>query len=220
VFQQLSYENNHELRGAASKQCHVIYNVSPQNSWELYRVDIDPLETRDVIATPGPCAEARGVLEAWFDHSELPPEAADALLDARPSLASPTPVDFGDGARLLGVDLPSAPVRRGASIEVTYTWEARGEIAEGWKVFAHFEAPGGGRFLGDHAPARPLAWWRKGQFIRYTETVRVPANAPRGDYVLWLGLFRGNQRAPARSLDASTKVRDDRAAVGVVRVVP
>src|SRR5690606_30977731 len=53
VFQQLSYEGNHELRGAASTKCHVIYNVSPDTSWELYRVDIDPLESRDVVDDPG-----------------------------------------------------------------------------------------------------------------------------------------------------------------------
>ena len=41
MFQQLSYEGNHEMRAGASRDCHVIYNVSPDTSWEVYRVDRD-----------------------------------------------------------------------------------------------------------------------------------------------------------------------------------
>lgn len=218
VFQQLSYENEHELRGAASQRCHIIYNVSPANTWELYRIDQDPREERDVIDDPGACAHARHALEQWYDASEIPPEAAGALLPAAPSLAEPLDVDFGDSVRLLAVDVSQETARAGDALELELTWEARGRLDDGWRVFVHFEAPGGGRFLGDHEPARPLSWWRAGQYIRYRHTVRVPANAKPGDYVVWLGLFRGNERMPASSTTAA-KVRDDRAAVGVVRIV-
>ena len=214
VFQQLSYENNNEMRAAASKQCHVIYNVSPDTSWELYRVDVDPQETRDVIDTPGPCAGARAALEAWYDRAEIPTGAAEALLDARPEVARPTPVDFGDEVRLLGVDLPAGPVRAGQPFEVTYTFEARGPLPGGWKIFAHFEGPG--RFLGDHEPPRPFSWWRDGQFIRYSQTVTVPKNTRPGAYHLWMGLFRKGERRPARG--EGVEVREDRADVGTVQV--
>ena len=70
VFQQLSYEGNHEIRAAASKQCHIIFNVSPQTSWELYRTDTDPDETTDIIDNPGPCKNAKATLEKWYDASE------------------------------------------------------------------------------------------------------------------------------------------------------
>ncbi len=218
VYQQLSFENNNEQRAAASKQCHVIYYVSPQNSWELYRIDEDPEERRDAIDSPGACADARENLEAWYDQSEIPPDAAEALLNGRPTIAEPLNVELGDKLRLLSVDLPSGTVRPGDSVDVTYTWEALGQPAEGWKVFIHFEAPGGGRFLGDHEPARPFTWWRSGQFIRYTKTVTIPRNAGRGDYVMWMGLFRGNERRSVSSSNARVRVRDDRAAVGVVKV--
>src|SRR4029078_8918369 len=42
VFQQLSYEGNHEMRAGVDARCHVIYNVSPDTSWEVYRIDRDP----------------------------------------------------------------------------------------------------------------------------------------------------------------------------------
>ncbi len=215
VFQQLSYENNNEMRAAASQRCHVIYNVSPDTSWELYRIDIDPQERRDVIDTPGPCGEVRATLEAWYDRSQLPAGAADALLSERPDIANPTPVHFGTELTLLKAELPTRPVRAGQTFDITYTFAAHAPLPGGWKLFAHFEGPG--RFLGDHGPPRPMSWWRSGQFIRYTHTVTVPAQARPGEYRLWLGLFRKQERHPARS--DTQNVIDDRVDMGTVEVI-
>src|SRR5262249_36198605 len=66
VFQQLSYEGNHEMRAGASQRCHVIYNVSPDTSWEVYRLDRDPGETRDLAADEDECADTRRAVERWF----------------------------------------------------------------------------------------------------------------------------------------------------------
>lgn len=216
VFQQLSYENDNEMRAAVSKQCHVIFNVSPHTSWELYRIDIDPDETRDVVDQPGPCAPVRDTLELWYDESQVPPGALEALLPGPPELGQTRPVDFGDEIRLLAVEMPEQ-VRAGRSFEVTYTFEARGQLEPGWKVFAHFEGDRGGRFLGDHQPPRPFEWWRKGQHIRYRQPVTVPPGSPPGTYHLWMGIYRGNERRPVRS--GSAPVVDDRADVAQVRVV-
>jgi arylsulfatase A-like enzyme len=216
VFQELSYENNNEMRAAVSKQCHVIFNVSPHTSWELYRIDIDPDETRDVIDRPGPCAPVREALELWYDRSQIPPGAAEALLPGPPELDGARPVDFGDEVRLLSVEVPDQ-VRPGQGFEVTYTFEARGRLDPGWKIFAHFEGDRGGRFLGDHQPPRPFEWWSEGQYIRYRQPVTVPPGSPPGTYHMWIGIYRGNQRRPVRS--GSVAVKDQRADVAQVRVV-
>jgi arylsulfatase A-like enzyme len=216
VFQQLSYEGNHEMRAAASRRCHVIYNISPHASWEVYRIDRDPGETVDRSGDAGECREVREQLAAWYDRSNLPAGAAEALLRGRPAVARRLDVDFGDEVRLLAVDLPAGPVAPGASFPVTYTFEARGPLNGGWKVFAHFEAGGGARFQGDHEPPRPLAWWRAGQFVRYTREVSVPPGARAGRYALWMGLFRRDRRRPASSRVVT--VADDRARVGEVEV--
>jgi hypothetical protein len=219
VFQELSYENNNEMRAAASQHCHVIYNVSPHTSWEIYRLDGDPTEHHDVSDDPGPCAATRGELERWYDASQVPEGAADALLSARPDIAHPLDVDFGGEVRLLEAALP-AQVRAGDSFPMTLTYEARGRLGHGWKVFAHFEAErGGGRFTADHAPARPFDWWRPGQFIRYTQTVSVPRSSGAGRYHLWLGLWKGSTRRPAQSPGPAVPVVDDRVDVGSVEVV-
>lgn len=217
VFQQLSYENDNEKRAAAGKQCHVIYNVSPETSWELYRVDVDPQEEHDVIdelEDGGPCADTRAALEAWYDRAELPAGAMEALLPGPPRIDGPAPVRFGQEVELLAVDLPAGAVRAGQSVPVTFTFAAHGALRGGWKIFAHFEGPG--RFLGDHEPPRPFSWWRDGQHIRYTHTVTIPPKTPAGTYELWLGLFRGSERQPAHS--TAVPVHDHRARVGTLRV--
>jgi len=218
VFQQLSYENNHEMRGAADQRCHVIYNVSPDTSWEAYRIDTDPGEQHDVDSESGPCLPVRRELERWYDQAQVPAGAAGTLLSARPELAHPLGVFFGDELELLAVDLP-AQAHAGEAFTVTWTYAAHGALADGWKVFAHFERPGGGRFTGDHAPVRPFSWWRAGQYIRYATQATVPRGTIPGRYELWAGVWKGGTRRHARA-PAGTPVDGDRVDVGAVEVVP
>ncbi|HUJ57148.1 MAG TPA: sulfatase-like hydrolase/transferase [Kofleriaceae bacterium] len=215
VFQQLSFENNNEKRGGASQQCHVIYNVSPDTSWEVYRVDRDAMETDDV-SDDDECATTRRAVERWYDLETVPPGAAEALLPSRPAIAAPLDADLGDSVRLLAVDLPAA-ARPGDTIPVTWTFEARGRVAQGWKVFAHLEGPGGAFVNADHAPARPLEWWRPGQFIRYTTELALP-RGPTGRYTLWVGLFRGSERAHASAPHA--RIDRDGVAAATIEVGP
>ena len=98
VFQQLSYEGNHEMRGGAEPRCHVIYNVSPDTSWEVYRVDRDPLETDGPRRRRRRVRRRRGArVERWYDAEQIPAGAAEALLPARPAIAAPLDADLGDG---------------------------------------------------------------------------------------------------------------------------
>lgn len=219
VFQQLSYEGDHELRAGASQRCHVIYNLSPDTSWEVYRLDDDPLETRDHADDRDVCADTRRAVELWFDAEQVPPGAVEALLPARPELASPLDVDLGDAVRLLAVEAP-ASARPGEAIRLTWTFECRGEVDPGWKVFVHVE--GAGRSMlanGDHAPARPFPWWRPGQHIRYSTTLAIPRHA-RGRYTVWAGLFRGKARAKAAAPRGGVRLERDAVAVATFEVVP
>jgi hypothetical protein len=218
IFQQLSYEGNHELRAGASRRCHVIYNVSPDPGWEVYRLDEDPGETRDLAADDaddpeqGACADTRRAVERWYDAEQIPAGAAEALLPGRPAIAAPLDADLGPAVRLLAVDAPAA-ARPGEPLRLTWTFECRGPVAAGWKVFAHVVGPGGSMLAnGDHAPARPFEWWQPGQFIRYSTAIPIPRHA-RGPYTLMAGLFRGTTRAKA----AAPRARVDRDAVEIAR---
>ncbi|HEX5062898.1 MAG TPA: sulfatase-like hydrolase/transferase, partial [Kofleriaceae bacterium] len=198
LFQQLSYENNHEMRGGVDAHCHVIYNVSPETSWEVYRVDRDPLETEDVSGDSDQCADTRRAFERWYDAGQVPPGAAEALLPTRPAMAKPLDADLGDSVRLLGVDVP-AQAKPGDAVNVTWTFEARGKVPADWKLFVHVKGPGNIFINGDHKPTRPFEWWTAGQFIQYSTTITLPRFAQPGAYTIWVGMFRGNQRATVRA---------------------
>ena len=217
VFQQVQYEGDHDKRGAASARCHVLYDISPHTAWQVYDVERDPGETRDISGAPGRCVTTRRAFERWFDSAQIPAGAADALLSGPPDIAHPLDVDLGPEVRLLAVDLP-AEVHPGQPFDITWTFAARGRLPDGWKVFVHFENGKGGRFTADHPPARPFAWWRAGQFVRYTISATVPASAPTGDYALWTGLWRKQARRPITAPPGLVVV-DNRAKVATVRVV-
>jgi arylsulfatase A-like enzyme len=219
VFQQLSYEGNHEMRAGVDARCHVIYNVSPDTSWEVYRIDRDPLESHD-LAGDDECSDTRAAVEHWFDAEQVPQGAVEALLPARPEIAAPLDADLGDAVRLLAVEAP-ARVKPGEPISLTWTFEARGVVGAAWRVFVHVAGPGeAGRvfFNGDHHPIRPFEWWRAGQFIRYTSTVVVPRSAAPGHYTVWAGLFDAARRAPARAPHA--RVVENAVAVAELEVAP
>ena len=225
VFQQLSYENNHEMRAGVDARCHVIYNVSPDTSWEIYRIDRDPLETRD-LAGDDECAETRRAVEQWYDTEQVPAGAIEALLPGKPVIAAPLDADLGDAVRLLAVaaanatadPIAAAHIRPGDTVALTWTFEARGTVGPGWRMFVHVEGPNKAFVNGDHKPARPFEWWRAGQFIRYTTTVVIPRTAAPGRYVVWAGLFEGNRRAKARAPRA--KIVDDAVAATELEVSP
>jgi choline-sulfatase len=216
VFQQLSYEGNHELRAGADQRCHVIYNVSPDTSWEVYRVDRDPLETED-LASSDECTDSRRAIERWYDREQVPKGAAEALLTTRPAIGAPLDVAFGDAVRLLALEVP-ARVKRGEPVTLTWTFEARGTVEAGWKLFVHAEGPNKFMLNGDHRPARPFEWWRPGQFIRYSTTVMVPRNTPSGKFTVWTGVFAGKRRMPASS--SRVKPTNNAVAAATFEVIP
>ncbi|MEO7729751.1 MAG: sulfatase-like hydrolase/transferase, partial [Kofleriaceae bacterium] len=226
VFQQLSYENNHEMRAGVDARCHVIYNVSPDTSWEVYRVDRDPLETRDLAGDDDACAETRRAVEQWYDAQQVPAGAAEALLPGKPAITAPLDAELGDEVHLLAVEAANAApdpaiggrIRPGDTVALTWTFEARGRIAPGWRMFVHVEGPNKLFFNGDHRPPRPFEWWRAGQYIRYTTTVVIPRTAAPGRYLVWAGMFEGNRRAKARAPRA--KIVDDAVAATELEVSP
>ena len=175
------------------------------------------IETRDRSGAPGRCGAARRTFERWFDSAQIPAGAAESLLSGPPDIAHPLDVDLGPEVRLLAVDLP-ARVTAGQAFDITWTFAARGRLADGWKVFVHFEAPTGGRFTADHPPARPFAWWRPGQYVRYTITATVPAGSPPGEYALWTGLWRKQDRRPVTA-PPGIMVKDNRVKVATLEVV-
>ena len=217
MFQQLSYENNHEMRAGVSRNCHVIYNVSPDTSWEVYRIDRDPRETEDLAGDEDECEDTRRSVERWYDSEQVPPGAAAALLPGRPPIAAPLDIGFGDDVRLVAFEAPKT-AKPGDTVTFLWTFEARGTPDPGWKMFVHVEAPGHLMVNGDHQPARPFEWWKAGQYIRYATTLALPRTPPKTSYTVWAGMFHGNARAHVAAPRA--RVESDAVALATIEVAP
>ncbi len=221
VFQQLSYENNNEKRGGTDGTCHVIYNVSPDPSWEVYRIDRDPLEAHDLSTDDSECAATRHAVEKWYDAETVPPGAGEALLAAKPAIAKPIETDFGTdfgtNLRLLALDAPDH-AKAGDQITLTWTWEARGHMPSGWRVFVHLvDAHAKMVANGDHVPARPFEWWKPGQFIRYPTSVTIPRGLS-GPLTIQAGLFRGNEQMHAQG--GTAKLVGNEVVAATIEVTP
>ena len=213
VPQQLSYEGNHEMRAGVDEHCHVIYNVSPETSWEVYRVDRDPLEGEDLAGDDDACAASRRTFEHGYDISAIPAGAAHAVLAQPPQIAAPLNADFENGVRLLAVDAP-ATAKMGDTIDVTWTWQAISAPPRGWKVFVHLDGP---KFTNaDHEPALPFDVWKPGQYIRYTRPITLP-RVP-GKYTIKAGLWNGSRNANVTG--ARGKVDKNAVAAATIEVVP
>lgn len=116
---------------------------------------------------------------------------AQSIVDTRPVVKKALDVDFVEGVRLVAADTDGKPVRRGDAIEVTWVWEALQDIEGGWKIFVHLEGPGR-RATHDHHPVDdlfPMGRWKKGQIIRYTQTIPIMADFPEGAARLYAGIF-------------------------------
>ena len=213
VFQQLSFENNNEKRGAADGECHVIYNVSPDPSWEVYRTDRDPGEAHDLSYDDDECKATRDAFVHWYDNTRVLPNAKAALLAAKPAIAHPVDVTYGSDIQLDSVDVP-AKVKPG-DISLVWTFDAKGTPPPGNKLFVHIESPGAAMQNGDHTPDRPFEYWKSGQTIRYTTTIHVTRP---GVYTVWAGVFKDATRMHATTTTA-TKIRNgDEAAVATFEV--
>ena len=147
----------------------------------------------------------------------MPAGAAEALLPARPPIAAPLDADLGDDVRLLGALVP-AQAKPGESVTVTWTFEAKRRVPAGWRLFVHVKGPSNTYINADHKPARPFEWWQPGQFIRYSTTITLPRHTPPGTYTVWVGMFRGHQRAPVRA--PRVRVDNNALAAATFEVVP
>ncbi|MCP4195681.1 MAG: sulfatase-like hydrolase/transferase [Proteobacteria bacterium] len=223
VFQEVVFEGPTEIRAAVSKKWHIIYNMLPDNTLELYDLESDPEENKD-IWEKDKAKKIEQELLAWIDKSRLPPEAfgqlATALLDKKPTPAIPMDAVFDDKVKLLGLDLPKNPVKRGETIDITWYFKSLAQVRGRWRIFVHFEGSGR-RFSGDHDPvegALPLRVWKPGQIIADKQTITVPVTTRPGDYTIYMGIYKRKERMKIASPGRTTS--GSRLKVGSIRITP
>jgi hypothetical protein len=139
-----------------------------------------------------------------------------AVSRIRPTPKVPADAELGDAVKILGADLPEAPVARGARLSARFFFEARDELDRDWQIFLHIDARAGSyRIHGDHWPVGGkyhTSLWRPGDFVADSWSTVVPREAPPGPYDVWLGFYIGDERLPftggaPASHDGSNRVR-------------
>jgi arylsulfatase A-like enzyme len=213
VFQEVSYEGNVKRRALVTATHHLIWNWTPDNTTECYDIAHDPGELKDLWGSPAgepACTQLKEDLRSRVALLSLPPGYADKIAfgvapAGAPAPSTPLDASIGSSLRVVGYDLSAQSVRRGDSVELVTHFELRGRMEPGWRLFFHMDGPGGFRNL-DHVPvegAYPMERWHPGQRIRDRLRIAFTAAMPPGSYTVYLGLFKGNARAPVTPASVS-----------------
>lgn len=129
---------------------------------------------------------------------------ADHVVTQVPEIQHPLDVNFADDIELLGynLDLPEGDyVGAGQRFSVTWFWREIAPPLKGYRVFVHIDGYGQ-RINGDHVPVAgqyPIKYWEVGDLIVDRQELTVPANYPVGDYVIYVGWFKGERRLEVKS---------------------
>lgn len=202
IFQEVSYEGPTKKVAVVNSHWHLIYNMLPDNTYELYRIDKDPLENKDLwkeFKRNREVIELKEKLSNWVDSLNYPPETRNlmeaALLKEKPKPMIQLDINFNNELLLLGMDIDKKVVRSGEEFKIAWYFKALKRINKNWKIFVHIEGPQ--RFLGDHYPVEglfPFNLWTKGIYVKDEQVLRVPDGYPKGIYSIYVGLFIKEKR--------------------------
>lgn len=126
-------------------------------------------------------------------------QAKQIVLAAAPTPQHPLDIRFENKVRLLGYDLNVTEVREGEPFTVTWYWQVEQPLGEGWKIFTHLaDAAKQSRINLDAVrPLRrlyPAAQWKKGDYLKDTQEVTLPADWDSNRATFYLGFWNGPSR--------------------------
>ncbi len=123
-------------------------------------------------------------------------------------------VNFGEQARLIGVDLPKMQVKAGETVNLTLYWQAVSSLDKSWTVFVHLtdgegqiigqqdQIPGGGQF--------PTTGWIPNEYLVDSYNLLIPPDTPPGDdaYRLRIGMYDATDFSRLPVIDAGEIIAD------------
>jgi len=216
VFQEVTSERG-KKRALVTRDLHLIWNWTPDNTTECYDRRTDPGELHDLWGrrSAAPCRLLKATLGRLVSVLAVPPELGAKLARGvfAPGFALAAPqvaldARVGSGVRVLGYTASPLRVHPGEAVHVQLQLECLAPVPSGWRAFFHLRSlgtPGFFRNL-DHVPVEgtmPFERWRPGfRFVDRFEVV-LPEGAPPGRYGLFFGMFRGTERMPVTPAAAS-----------------
>lgn len=228
VFQEVMYEGPTVRKALVTDRWHLIQNLIPDGTIELYDLKNDPQETRDLAGRRQTEVEQRALqdlLSAWMDDSAIPVDfdrrIASLVTESPPSVRTPLQARIGDCLDVLGADQSTDAVQPGQSMQVTVVYRLRCRIPAGYRLFFHLRSPVGPFVNADHefldgiVPAQNLPI---GRYIRDVTTITLPPAFPGGQAALHVGLFQRNVRLPVSGPASQALTTDRSVVVGHVQV--
>ena len=125
--------------------------------------------------------------------------AEDIVLSEAPKPSRRLDIQFEDKLTLLGYDVSAPLVREGMAFTVTWYWQVRAPLGEGWKVFTHLgDASGKNRLNLDAVrPLRtlhPEETWKRGEYLRDVQEITLPISWDSDRVVFNVGFWNGPHR--------------------------
>ncbi len=141
-----------------------------------------------------------------------------------PPTVRPLQVNLADQINLIGYDAKSNQLAPGDRLIVQLYWKASGAAPDDYMGFVHLLGPDGRLVTqDDHGLGRGFYrahLWQPDEIIRERYEMVLPNNAPRGDYVFRVGVYRfpSLERLVVRS--SSVPTQDNTVTFGAVHVGP
>lgn len=144
------------------------------------QIERDPWTDRAIAALRTIEAEA---------HDAAAVAELDRLRASRFTPRMPLGWDFGGRLTLVGVDVEPAGDH---ALTIRFLWRAERTIDRAYFASVHVDGPAGARFQDDHSIEGP-GWttnrWVPGETVAIVRRVVVPEQAPRGEWVMSVGVW-------------------------------
>ena len=122
------------------------------------------------------------------------------ILTSKPVIAHPLDVNLENHVLLLGYDVkPDAPIKPGQSFTITFFWEVKKPLDEGWMLFTHVEdATNAPRINADSEGIirkhYPPGKWQQGEIIKDVQTINLPSTWDSPTATVKVGVWFGPHR--------------------------
>lgn len=127
------------------------------------------------------------------------------ILDAVPADAKKIDVNFDNKVHLVGYKITPELAGPGTKVMLTYYWRCDDVLDEGWQLFTHIQHEGFDRHEGLDAsgPLRQPSGksqvlgpdrWERGKIYADEQTYTMPAELRGPDSVVYVGIYKGDQR--------------------------
>lgn len=193
----------------------LIYNEQPSGTFELYDLDEDFGETRDIWGA-APVEEEARLREMVVRHMEEDHLPTDFHERVAPNIREEPFEDCPDNVHvvfgnppvveLVGASITPDRVGKGDSIRIVTWWKVVGRFSSGWKLFAHLKPRAGSFLNADHEPVGGyygLKEWRPGQYIRDVHVMTMASRNKPGRYRLLTGFFQEQDRMDTTVVDGA-----------------